>query len=199
MIRKIWNCNTFWLLLTDLAVEKEALYADTKIVVCYNSSVLCFPIDGPERIDWNRKVSISTGENLISNLWESDFKRWSDFIVDHISNSTYEKDFESRSEVWPDVSPNFDIDIKSVNVNNYVNRIDCWYNTAIWKGLSGKWHTKSNGNCVDVNFDVTLRRKWPWLVAESLIVKNTAQLVASQNKGIIGNISVDKDVWCALV
>jgi len=75
MIRKIWNCYTFWLLLTDLAVEKEALYADTKIVVCYNSSVLCFPIDGPERIDWNRKVSISTGENLISNLWESDFKR----------------------------------------------------------------------------------------------------------------------------
>ena len=99
MIWEIWDGYTFWLFLSNLAVEKESLYADTEIVVCNDSSVLCFPIDGPERIDGNRKVSICTCENSIGNLRESDLKSLSDFIVDHICNSSYEKDFEGRGKV----------------------------------------------------------------------------------------------------
>ena len=91
MIWEIWDGYTFWLFLSNLAVEKESFYADTEIVVCNDSSVLCFPVDGPERIDRNRKVSICTCEN--------DLKSLSDFIVDHICNSSYEKDFEGRGKV----------------------------------------------------------------------------------------------------
>ena len=123
MIWEIWDGYTFWLFLSNLAVEKESLYADTEIVVCNDSSVLCFPVDGPERIDRNRKVSICTCENSIGNLRESDLKSLSDFIVDHICNSSYEKDFEGRGKVWPDITPDFNVDIISVKINNNVDRV----------------------------------------------------------------------------
>jgi hypothetical protein len=58
-----------------------------------------------------------------------------DLAVNLVNNSAHKEYFESGGEIGPDVAPNLDVDIKSIDIGLNINTFNCWNLATVGESL----------------------------------------------------------------
>lgn len=172
MHRHIWN-NYSWLFFSFSWIKQQSLYSETEISIGNKCRISCLPVESPVWKNWNVYISVVWSECSGRVLGYSNLKSWNNSRVNRVTNRTNEENFECWSEIGPNVSPDLNINIKSVDICSYINSVYFWNDSAVRKSLSLKLETKPYLNCFDDNITVALCSEWPTLISEFVVVENT--------------------------
>jgi hypothetical protein len=194
VLRHIRNGDTCWFLFTDKLIEEEALNTNTEVSVCHDGSVLSLPIEDPISVKGNRKISIRFLELKVACVWNTLLKTDGNSRVNQIDNCTNEKYFKSGGEVRPDVTPDLDVNIPSVNVSGHIYTVDSGDVSSVSKSFDTELETEANLNSVDDDIKMTLCDKRPLFVSERVVVKDTGESVTAHNNCVLTTIRVDQDI-----
>ena len=117
--------------LSNLVVIHDTLGTELKGSIGDNSGLWCLPVEVPVLGAGDQKGSIHSLHLAVQELRDGRRQSISYRVLNKINDGALEEDFESTGEVRPDVSPDLDVDIVAIDINEDINSADCWHNFAI--------------------------------------------------------------------
>ena len=116
--------------LTNSAVVHDALGSKLERSIRDNGCSRCLPVEIPILGAWNKQIAIHGGELGIQGVWNSRRQSISHSILNQVNDGALEEDFESSSEVRPDVAPDLDVDVVAVDVDENIDSAHSRHNVA---------------------------------------------------------------------
>lgn len=139
-------------------------------------------------------MTVSSSEESVSEFGDGSGKGVCDGVLNKLNDGALEEDFESGSEISPDVTPDLDVNVVAVDVDKDVNGVHSGDNAAISKGLGLERKTKSDVDGVHLHLGMALGDKDPRVSTERVRVEVGAQVVAGKFNGVVGDINIKDDI-----
>ena len=153
-----------------------------------------FPIEPKVWNGSNLSLSISFSDESVGNGWGSCLEGGLDTTLNSIEDSSFEEWDKYRCHISPDVSVDMEFQVVPVDIDNNINSIDGRHDASISKRLGSKLDTKSKGDLFKVDLCKSSGDEDELFIAEIFCDKLASDIIAGENKSIVGGINRELDV-----
>ena len=119
----------------------------------------------------NQKGTIHGGELGVEGRGNGGRQNVCDRVLDELDDGALEENLEGSGKVGPNVAPDLDVDVVTVDIDKDVDRVDSGDNLAIRQSLGGKGETHANVDGIHLDLEMTFSNKDPFVSMECVAIE----------------------------
>ena len=143
---------------------------------------------------WDQKGTIHGSKFVVKELGNCGSQSVFDSVLNESNNGALEEDLEGTGEIRPDVTPDLDVNVVTVDVNKDIDSADRWDDFAVRSSLGTKFETHANVDGVHIDLGVASGDEDPFVSTERVCVEFGCKIFHIQCDCVLGFINCKDDV-----